>query len=784
MEGSRFLNRIVLLLTVLGILGGVGARLSPRPELAALLWAATTVLALLPLSWSVLRTLLSGKMGVDLIALAAMGGALALQQYLAGAVIALMLSGGQALEDLADSRARSELRALLDRSPRRVHRCEGDAPADAAIETVRPGDLLLVLPGEVVPVDGQVVGGAALLDESALTGEAVPVERPEGERVLSGTVNAAGVPFRMRAVAAAAESTYAGIVRLVRQAQAAKAPLVRLADRYSLLLLPLALGAALLAWLISGDPVRALAVVVVATPCPLILAAPIAIVSGISLSAKRGIIVKGGGALETLGRGKVLVLDKTGTVTGGALVLGGVEAFSGEDPDEVLRLAASLDQASVHVLAEPILRAARERKLALSFPTEVSEVLGAGVRGRVEGREIALGKAEWILESGPLPEPVRRLRRRSLLEGSASVLVAREGIVLGALLLEDPLRPDAPRTLRRLRHTGFERILLLTGDHVAVAEAVGAALGVDRVLAERSPAEKVDAVRAAREEGVTVMVGDGINDAAALAAADVGVALGARGASASSEAADVVLLVDRLDRLAEAVGIARRSREIALQSILAGMGLSLVAMGFAMAGSLPPLPGALIQEIIDVVVILNALRALREPASWIRRDAAAGEVGRQFRDEHRRLLPEVKRIRGVADRLDSFPPASIRAELVRMHSFLRDDLLPHEIAEDATAYPRVARLIGGKDPTATMSRAHLEIAHLVRVFGSLLEEMPAHGPGPEDLREFRRLLYGLDAILRLHFAQEEESYLALMAGHHEEGEASGGKPPIAPSPPR
>jgi phosphoglycolate phosphatase-like HAD superfamily hydrolase len=498
------------------------------------------------------------------------------------------------------------------------------------------------------------------------------------------------------------------------------------------------------------------------TPCPLILAAPIAIVAGISRAARRGIIVKGGGALETLARGKTLILDKTGTVTAGAPALSNIESFGRYSPDRLLALAASLDQVSPHVLAGPILKAAGERKLELTFPSGVSEEHGSGIRGRVDGLDIVLGKSDWLLQGNAPPAALRRLHRRTLLEGSSGAFISVDGVVEGALILEDPVRTDAPLTLRALRRAGFEQIVMLTGDHEDVARAVGSVLGVNQVLAERSPAEKLEAVQAAQRLAVTVMVGDGINDAAALAAADVGVAIGARGATACSEAADVVLVVDRLDRLVEAIRIARRSRSIALQSVFLGMGLSIAAMGFAAGGVLSPVVGALLQEIIDVVVILNALRALKGGRPARSSGASQPDFGEQCRAEHRELWPEIKRIRHIADCLDVLPAKTAGVEVEQIYTFLTEKILPHNAAEDATVYPAVARLIGGDDPTAPMSRAHLEIAHMVRVLGRHLSELPPEGPATEDIRDLRRILYGLDAILRLHFTQEDEAYLALM----------------------
>lgn len=534
-------------------------------------------------------------------------------QYFAGTVIALMLTGGQVLESVAGTRARRELSALVERVPRSVHRYLDGGVEVVPLAEVRVGDRLLIKPGEVLPVDGLVAaehpGQSVVLDESALTGEARPIEHPGGDRVASGVVNAGG-PFDLRATATAEASTYAGIIRLVEEAQAEKAPLVRLADRYSLIFLPVTLAMAGLAWLLSGDPVRGLAVMVVATPCPLILAAPIAIVSGISRAARKGIIIKGGGALETLARGHTLLVDKTGTVTAGEPKLEEVHLFSEVDEREALCLAATLDQMSPHLLATAIVHAARRRGIDLGFPRSVHEETGSGIEGLVGEHRVRLGKMRWVGEAVALPPNALALRQRSLSEGSSLVFVAVDERLVAALRLSDPIRDDAAQTIEALRATGFSEVTLVTGDHSAFAERVGQAVGADRVLADQEPADKVEAVKSASVSGPVVMVGDGINDAPALAAAAVGVAMGARGATASSEAADIVLVVDRLDRLVKATQIAQRSRHIALQSIGVGMALSLVAMLFAGLGYLPPVAGALLQEGIDVAVILNALRAL------------------------------------------------------------------------------------------------------------------------------------------------------------------------------
>ncbi|WP_408631940.1 heavy metal translocating P-type ATPase [Micromonospora palythoicola] len=603
-RGSWWLWTPLTGLTLL-VLAGAAVRPAGLPGVADALWAVATLAALLPAAVAVLRDLLRRRFGVDVIAVLALGGALVVGEYLAGAVVAVMLATGRTLEAYAQRRATRDLRALLERAPRTARRrtAEG-AVEEVPVDRVAAGDRLLVGPGDVVAVDG-VTESAATLDESVVTGESRLVERAAGARVASGVVNA-GAAFGLRATESAERSTYAGIVRLAEEATARRAPTVRLADRYAAAFVPFTLALAGLGWVLSGDFLRAVAVLVVATPCPLLLATPIAIVSGLSRVARRGVLVRDGGSLEVLGRARTLLVDKTGTLTAGRPRVADIVVAPGGDPDEVLRLAASVEQLSSHVLAAALVRAAGERGLRLVTPAEVTEEPGRGVGGRVDGRRVRVGQF-----AGELPQWAERASRRAGAAGHSLVWVAEVTGPLGAVLLEDPVRPDARRTVARLRAAGLTRIVMVTGDRPEDARRVADAVGVDDVLARCTPQEKATRVRAEAGRAVTVMVGDGVNDAPALAEAQVGVAMGATGATASADVADAVLSVDRLDPLADAVEVARYSRRIAVQSATVGMGLALLAMGFAAAGRLPPVAGAFLQEGIDVLVILNALRALR-----------------------------------------------------------------------------------------------------------------------------------------------------------------------------
>jgi heavy metal translocating P-type ATPase len=452
------------------------------------------------------------------------------------------------------------------------------------------------------------------VDESTLTGEPLPVARRRGSAVRSGATNA-GEAFELRATRLASESAYATLVRLVQEAERHQAPFVRLADRYAAFFLPVTLVVAGVAWAASGDAVRALAVLVVATPCPLILAAPVAFMSGVSRAARRGIVVKGGAAIERLGEARTVLLDKTGTLTLGTPEVERVVAANGVAPDELLRLAATVDQLSVHTLAAALVRGAQDRGLRLGFPDDVTEGLGQGIEGSVDGVRVAVGSVEWLRDHGYAggDSAVRALDDGDG-AGRSKVLVGVDGRLAGAIVMADHVRDDAGTLVRDLRAAGIRHVALVTGDRAAVADEVGKQVGVDRVYAEQSPEEKLDVVRSLQAvPGLrpVVMVGDGINDAPALALADVGIAMGSAGATASSEAADVVIVVDRIDRVADAVRVGRRSLRIARQSVLLGIGASLVAMGFAAFGFIAPVFGALLQEVIDVAVIVNALRALR-----------------------------------------------------------------------------------------------------------------------------------------------------------------------------
>ncbi|WP_409054975.1 heavy metal translocating P-type ATPase [Streptomyces sp. SYP-A7185] len=744
----------VAALTAGGIAWSVGA-----PDIADWCWGLGTLAAIAPAVAWVLDALRQGRAGVDLIAVLALSGTLAVREYLAGALIALMLATGRSLEAAARRRASHDLRALVEHAPRSARRRSGTEVHTVPLADVAVGDLLVVGPGEVVPVDGRVVGATAVLDESVLTGEPLNVERKAGTQVRSGAVNA-GSAFDLRATATEQDSTYSEIVRLARQAGADSAPVIRLADRYAAWFLPLTVTVAGLAWLVSGSAVRAVAVLVVATPCPLLLAAPVAIVSGLSRASRCGVVVRDGGALENLGQARTLLLDKTGTLTSGRPRALDVAAAPGQKPTDVLRWAASLDQFSPHVLAHAIVDAARERGLDLSMPTEVTEEPGRGAIGIVDGHRMSVGRCSVRADR---PAWARSVDNRALLDGAAVAWLSVEGHLCGAVLLRDPLRHDAPRTLRRLRAAGIERLVMLTGDRAGPAREIAAVLGLDDVRAELDPADKVAAVRAERERAVTVMVGDGVNDAPALAAADIGVAMGARGSTASSEAADIVLTTDRVDRLADAVAIAVRSRRIAVQSALGGMLMSLTAMAAAALGLLPPAVGALLQEGIDAAVILNALRALRvdEAARPVLPPATEALIHR-FAAEHEDLRHVLEAVRDAADRLsDSSGPKALAA-VSEAHRLLVDRLLPHEYAEEHQLYPALAPALGGPESTATMSRAHAEIERLARRIALHLSLTGTDGRlTPEQLDDLRACLYGLHTVLRLHFTQEEENYFSL-----------------------
>jgi heavy metal translocating P-type ATPase len=722
-------------------------------DAATWLWAAATLLGLIYSSASLIDAARQRRPSVDVIAWLALVGALLVGEAFAGAVIALMLASGVLLEARAARRARRELSLLVARAPRTARRYLPDGIVQVPVDDVAPGDRLLVGSGEIIAVDGRLVG-PAVLDESALTGESLLVERGAGEGVRSGVVNA-GAPVDMVATAPASESTYAGIVRLVEQAQAGNAPFVRAADRVATAFVPLTLLLAGSAWLASGDPARAVAVLVVATPCPLLLAVPIAIMSGLSRAARAGVVVKGGAALERLAAGRVLLFDKTGTLTHGRPALAGVVTGGSMTANEVLRLAGSVDQASAHVLASAIVSAARGRGLALRSPESVQEQHGYGVQGLVGGRQVRLGKAAWVVPEAA-PAWVRQVRHRAEQDGSLAVFVSVDGVPVGALLFEDPVRADAPRMVRALRAAGIDRVILATGDRADVAQTVGHIVGVDTVHAEQDPADKLDVVRRASATAATIMVGDGINDAPALAAAGAGVALAARGATASAEAADVVLTVDRLDALADAILVARRARRIAWQAVVVGMGLSPAAMVAAAAGHLPPATGALLQELIDVGAIGIALTALLPARAYTVTMAPADiATARRLYAQHQSVSPVVERVRAVADTLTTpkIDLEPLRALLCR----LEDELLPHERAEEAELVPILAKTLGGADPTGAISRTHAEIEHYVSRLSRTLADADA-----DSVTDLQRLLYGLYAILRLHNAQEEETAFSLV----------------------
>ena len=603
--GDRF-KTALLIAALAGLVAGLGLHFAGLVPQAHIVWSVGVLPVLAALLAEIIRSLRRGEVGLDIVAALSMSAALAFGESLAAAVVAVMYSGGTFLESYAEGKARREMHTLLSRVPRTAMRHRDGGLEDVPLEEIGPGDRLLIRQGDVVPVDGTVTSEVAFLDTSALTGESLPVRLAGGAEAMSGSTNA-GEAFDLVATRRARESTYAGIVRLVEEAQRSKAPMSRLADRWSLGFLAVTVALAFAAWWFTGDPIRAVAVLVVATPCPLILAVPVALVAGLSRAAHFGVLVKGAKPLEAMAHIRTLILDKTGTLTDGRPQILSVEACAALPPPELIRLAAAADQASKHPMAQAIVAAARAQDMALPVPTDISEVPGEGVAARVGGRLVVVGGMDFVTRR--IGSPV--VPHASPVAGSALVAVAVDGELAGRIVLADRPRRETADFLAGIRRHGIGRILLATGDRRTVAQAVSEGLGLDGVRAELTPDQKVLLVLSERKNGAVMMVGDGVNDAPALAAADIGVAMGARGAAASAEAADVVLLVDDLGRLLAGLDVAVRSRRIALQSVAAGIGLSVAGMVAAALGYLTPVQGSLLQEAIDVAVILNALRALR-----------------------------------------------------------------------------------------------------------------------------------------------------------------------------
>ena len=592
-------------LVVIGAGALAFASTTGRPAAHWVWWGGLVVVGA-PVVWRTLRDALRGHFATDLVAMLAIVGAVLLGQPLAGLVVVLMQTGGEGLERYAEGRASRAIRELEAAAPRVAHRTNGSGIADITVDEIVVGDLLLVRPGELVPCDGVVSDGHSLVDASRLTGEPLPVNAEAGVPLMSGSVNGEGV-ITVRSTARASESQYARIVDLVRHAQESKSPLQRVADRYAVWFTPLTLLVCVGAYLATGDWVRVLAVLVVATPCPLILATPIAIIGGINAAARRMVIVRNGGALEQLSRVDTAVFDKTGTLTVGTPAVSRVVPAPGFTEQEVLRLAGSLEQGSGHLLARSIVQEAERKLGALPVARHLHESAGRGLVGDVDGREVAVGARSFVLE-----QPGVLLDAMAALEHGGSGLrayVAVDRRLAGIVEYADQLRPGLDAVFADLRGLGVSRTLLLSGDHTPNARAVAESVGISEVHGDLLPEGKVAIVNRLRHEGArVVMVGDGTNDAPALSAADVGIALAGHGGGITAEAADVVILVDEPARVVEAIRIGQRTMRVARQSIWVGLGLSGVAMLFAAAGYIVPTVGALLQEAIDVAVILNALR--------------------------------------------------------------------------------------------------------------------------------------------------------------------------------
>ncbi len=589
--------------TVIAIIIALGLTFAGLSRAAHILLAATAILNTIPLVWGMIQDVRHGTYGVDILAATAIVTSVILGQYWAGIIIVLMLTGGEALEDYAENRAKSELSSLLDNAPKKAHIIRGRKVIDVVVSNVKVGDKVLVKPGEVVPIDGIVIDGNSTFDESSITGESLPVEKKLNEAVLSGSIAIDGT-ITIKATHTAADSQYEQIIKLVKAAASSQSPFVRLADRYSIPFTILAFFIAGGAWIMSGDSMRFLEVLVVATPCPLILGAPIALISGISRAARHGIIIKNGGAIERLADVKTVAFDKTGTLTIGKPSVKKVTAFGKNKISDVLSYAAALEQNSNHVLAQAVVNEAASRKLKLPKTKSIKEISGHGLIGFVGKKQVIVGKLSFI-RSQKITTP-SQLKISALTDTTSLVVV--DNSVIGTISFEDTIRPESKSMLSRIKKLGIKNTLMVTGDNKTTAQAIAKKLGITNVKADCLPADKLAAIEEIKQRPVA-FVGDGVNDAPVLTAAEVGIALGARGSTAASETADVVVMLDDIGRVAQSLDIAKNTLSIAKQSIMIGIVISIVLMLVYATGKFTATSGAIIQELVDVTVILYALRA-------------------------------------------------------------------------------------------------------------------------------------------------------------------------------
>lgn len=556
----------------------------------------------LKLGWGMIQTLKEGKYGIDILAFVAIVSTVVIGEYWAATVIVLMLTGGEALEDFAETRATRELSDLLRKVPQIAHLKKEDGTIhDIKANEVKAGDLLLVKPSEVLPVDGTLRDAHAVLDESSLTGESLPQEKKQGDDLMSGSINS-DKAITIQATHTADKSQYQQIVKLVSEASQSEAPFVRLADRYAVPFTLIAFAIAGVAWAISGEALRFAQVLVVATPCPLLLGAPIAFISGMSRSAKHGVIVKNGSILERLATIKTVAFDKTGTLTEGRPEVVAIHTENGFSEEDILKFAASAEQSSSHILARALVQEAKKKNLSLSEASNVKEVTAHGISAEVSEKKILVGRSSFLRENSI------NIEKHWEKQGETAMYVACDGKYMGSIVLTDKIRKNARETVGNMKQLGIAHTLMVTGDEEEIAKRIAKEAGIEDVRAKLLPQDKVGAIKELQDRPV-LMIGDGVNDAPVLAAAEVGMAMGAKGSTAASEVADVVVLLDDISKAHDAVKIAKKTLKIALQSVWTGIALSVVLMLIAATGVIPPVIGAALQEVVDVVVIFNALRA-------------------------------------------------------------------------------------------------------------------------------------------------------------------------------